>query len=159
MSELYVNPNCSICNGTKRVRTSVEEFATPHPTHAPVGEHLIEMIDLSLPRLSGWRLTLFLHGRQQLTIVEHCWFLLEGTKDPTAIDHEPVRVRKSQSPHGEITHLLGVYDLPPDQPRRTLEPNVIRVGGFLLMRNSDHPADIYYRMPIVHIVASWIPID
>lgn len=142
--EFYKNPDCPMCRGDIRVQS--------------VHEHVVDRMDLSNPRHPNWELRIFLHGRRQKTQYWYYWFRLDGSSKYPSRDEEPTRVIANDPASVLVTHIIGIYDAPPDAPTRHLEPNIVRVGGFLKMRNAEHHAEMECRLPIAHIIAMYVPL-
>lgn len=174
---LVLNPECDICSGGRSsprgrpYRTGPERIQT-QPAESGVNWHRIEVFDLATTRHCRWSFLLYLHGRLEVTPAQRLFFDLDEADyplpdcKPDSLQRElPASVKAVHAPW-HMTHILGVQDQPPDIPGSRsedgganvrFEPNMLRVGGFLVWRDDVINITGTCQLPIVHIAVKRSP--
>lgn len=155
----FLNPHCRRCReplprlpGEELHRKMTKQYIPPQP---------VESWDLSNPRYEGWWLEFIFHGRREATLVIRCAVRLGATPDHPKEDRSPAVVTAVERPPGwegsKMDCILGVRPNPPSRVITNLvtepgfEPNMIRVGSFLVFGDRNGRAGAEIQLPIAHL--------
>lgn len=154
-----LNPHCRCCrepllkfSADELQRKMTKQYIPPQP---------VESWDLSNPRYEGWWLEFVFHGLREPTSVICCAVRLSGTNKYPESDRSPAVVTAVERPSAwngsTMDCILGVRPNPPHGASADVltlpgfEPNMVRVGSFLVFgdRNGRPGAEI--QLPIAHL--------